>query len=40
MEEYRAQLAADAPPRWSEPDAPAFVGVDRHGNARGIRSPG
>ncbi|WP_331763983.1 tyrosine-type recombinase/integrase [Streptomyces anthocyanicus] len=32
---YRARLAADAEPRWSEPDAPAFVGVDRHGNVTG-----
>ncbi|MFE7861299.1 hypothetical protein [Streptomyces sp. NPDC057403] len=30
---YRACLAAEAPPRWSEPTAPAFVGVDRHGGA-------
>jgi integrase len=32
---YRARLAAEAPLRWSEPDAPAFVGVDRHGNVTG-----
>ncbi|WP_254399257.1 hypothetical protein [Streptomyces sp. AC602_WCS936] len=32
---YRIRLAADAPPRWSVPTAPAFVGVDRHGNVTG-----
>ncbi|MFJ3043049.1 MULTISPECIES: site-specific integrase [Streptomyces] len=36
---YRARLAADAEPRWSEPDAPAFVGVDRHGNVTGGMVP-
>ncbi|MFC7841928.1 tyrosine-type recombinase/integrase [Streptomyces sp. NPDC057382] len=36
---YRARLAAEAPPRWSEPDAPAFVGVDRHGNVTGGMVP-
>ncbi|CAL9673396.1 integrase [Streptomyces sp. enrichment culture] len=36
---YRARLAADAEPRWSEPDAPAFVGVDRHGNVTGGHGP-
>jgi integrase len=36
---YRARLAAEAPPRWSEPTAPAFVGVDRHGNVTGGMVP-
>ncbi|MGC9441954.1 integrase [Streptomyces sp. WG5] len=36
---YRARLAADAQPRWSRPDAPAFVGVDRHGNVTGGMVP-
>ncbi|MFD5652974.1 tyrosine-type recombinase/integrase [Streptomyces sp. NPDC127039] len=36
---YRAHLATDAEPRWSEPDAPAFVGVDRHGNVTGGMVP-
>ncbi|MGA5606171.1 hypothetical protein ACPCUF_35035, partial [Streptomyces griseoincarnatus] len=36
---YRARLAAEAAPRWSEPDAPAFVGVDRHGNVTGGMVP-
>lgn len=36
---YRARLAAEAAPRWSEPTAPAFVGVDRHGNVTGGMVP-
>lgn len=36
---YRARLAVEAPPRWSEPTAPAFVGVDRHGNVTGGMVP-
>ncbi|MFH8797660.1 integrase [Streptomyces sp. NPDC017941] len=36
---YRARLAVDADPRWSAPDAPAFVGVDRHGNVTGGMVP-
>lgn len=36
---YRTRLTAEAPPRWSEPTAPAFVGVDRHGNVTGGMVP-
>lgn len=36
---YRARLAAEAEPRWSAPDAPAFVGIDRHGNVTGGMVP-
>ncbi|MFJ5179391.1 integrase [Streptomyces griseoviridis] len=36
---YRARLAAEAAPRWSEPTAPAFVGIDRHGNVTGGMVP-
>ncbi|WP_437050562.1 integrase [Streptomyces sp. enrichment culture] len=36
---YRARLAAEAAPLWSEPDAPAFVGIDRHGNVTGGMVP-
>jgi hypothetical protein len=36
---YRARLAAEAEPRWSEPDAPAFVGIDRWGNVTGGMVP-
>ncbi|KUN93989.1 tyrosine-type recombinase/integrase [Streptomyces resistomycificus] len=36
---YRARLAAEAPPPWSEPTAPAFVGIDRHGNVTGGMVP-
>jgi integrase len=36
---YRARLAADAEPRWSEPTATAFVGVDRHSNVTGGMVP-
>ncbi|MDQ0390136.1 integrase [Streptomyces sp. DSM 42143] len=36
---YRNRLAAEAEPRWSEPDAPAFVGIDRHGNVSGGMVP-
>ncbi|WP_406368223.1 tyrosine-type recombinase/integrase [Streptomyces sp. NBC_00647] len=36
---YRARLATEAEPRWSEPSAPAFVGVDRHGNVTGGMVP-
>ncbi|EDY43212.2 integrase [Streptomyces sp. SPB074] len=32
---YRARLAAEADPRWSAPDAPAYVGIDRWGNVTG-----
>ncbi|GAA1016864.1 tyrosine-type recombinase/integrase [Streptomyces thermogriseus] len=36
---YRARLAAEAAPRWSAPDAPAFVGIDRWGNVTGGMTP-
>jgi integrase len=36
---YRARLAAEAEPRWSAPNAPAFVGIDRHGNVTGGMTP-
>ncbi|MET9405792.1 integrase [Streptomyces sp. NPDC002935] len=36
---YRSRLAAEAEPRWSQPDAPAFVGIDRHGNVTGGMVP-
>jgi integrase len=36
---YRGRLATEAEPRWSEPTAPAFVGVDRHGNVTGGMVP-
>lgn len=32
---YRKRLTAEAEPRWSAPDAPAFVGIDRWGNVTG-----
>ncbi|MDQ0401500.1 hypothetical protein ABVB69_27925 [Streptomyces sp. NPDC000349] len=35
----RGCIAAEAEPRWSQPDAPAFVGVDRHGNVTGGMAP-
>nr|WP_107908884.1 tyrosine-type recombinase/integrase [Streptomyces chartreusis] len=36
---YRARLVDEAAPRWSAPDAPAFVGIDRHGNVTGGMTP-
>lgn len=36
---YRKRLAAEAAPRWSQPDAPAFVGIDRWGNVTGGMTP-
>ncbi|WP_309062531.1 hypothetical protein [Streptomyces sp.] len=36
---YGTRLTAEAPPRWWEPTAPAFVGVDRHGNVTGGMAP-
>ncbi|MER5514958.1 integrase [Streptomyces sp. NPDC002763] len=36
---HRARLAAEAEPRWSQPDAPEFVGIDRHGNVTGGMVP-
>jgi integrase len=36
---YRERLAVEAAPRWSEPTAPAFVGIDRHGNVTGGMVP-
>lgn len=36
---YREQVAAEADPRWSAPDAPAFVGIDRWGNVTGGMGP-
>lgn len=32
---YREQLATEAAPRWSAPDTPAFVGINRHGGVTG-----
>jgi integrase len=36
---YRERLAAEADPRWSAPDAPAIVGIDRWGNITGGMGP-
>ncbi|MCQ8772066.1 integrase [Streptomyces telluris] len=36
---YRARLAAEADPRWSWPDAPAFVGIDQWGHITGGMGP-
>ncbi|MGA4803571.1 integrase [Streptomyces lavendulocolor] len=36
---YRTRLAAEADPRWSRPDAPAFVGIDRWGRVTGGMVP-
>lgn len=36
---YRARLAAEADPRWSQPDAPAFVGIHRSGRVTGGMGP-
>lgn len=36
---YRTRLAAEAAPRWSRPDAPAFVGIDRWGHITGGMGP-
>ncbi|MGW5695566.1 integrase [Streptomyces asiaticus] len=36
---YRTRLAAEADPRWSAPDAPAFVGIDQWGNVTGGMGP-
>lgn len=36
---YRHRLAAEAEERWSRPDAPAFVGIDRWGHVTGGMVP-
>jgi integrase len=36
---YRERLAAEADPRWSAPDAPAFVGINRWGAVTGGMVP-
>jgi len=36
---YRERLAAEAAPRWSLPDAPAFVGIHRSGRVTGGMVP-
>jgi len=36
---YRARLASEAAPRWSAPDAPAFVGIHRSGRVTGGMVP-
>lgn len=36
---YRTRLAADADPKWSAPDAPAFVGIHRSGTVTGGMVP-
>ncbi|MGI5485075.1 hypothetical protein [Streptomyces lavendofoliae] len=36
---YRQRLTAEADPRWSAPDAPAFVGIDRWGHVAGGMVP-
>ena len=36
---YRARLAAEADPKWSAPDAPAFVGIHRSGRVTGGMGP-
>lgn len=36
---YRARLAAEADPKWSAPDAPAFVGIHRSGTVTGGMGP-
>lgn len=36
---YRTRLAAEADPRWSAPDAPAFVGIDQWGHITGGMGP-
>lgn len=36
---YRERLAAEADPRWSLPDAPAFVGIHRSGTVTGGMVP-
>ncbi|MFF1298119.1 MULTISPECIES: tyrosine-type recombinase/integrase [unclassified Streptomyces] len=36
---YRARLAAEADPRWSAPDAPAFVGINRWDRVTGGMVP-
>ncbi|MDH6229392.1 tyrosine-type recombinase/integrase [Streptomyces sp. MJP52] len=36
---YRHRLATDADPRWSTPDAPAFLAIDRWGNPTGGLTP-
>ncbi|MFJ4674085.1 site-specific integrase [Kitasatospora purpeofusca] len=36
---YRERLADEAEPRWSEPAAPAFVGIDRWGRVTGGMVP-
>lgn len=38
-ETYRDRLATEADPRWSTPEAPAFVGIDRWGNVTGGMGP-
>lgn len=37
--DYRERLAAEADPRWSAPDAPAFVGIHRSGTVTGGMGP-
>jgi integrase len=36
---YRERLAVEADPRWSAPDAPAFVGIHRSGTVTGGMGP-
>lgn len=36
---YRERLAGEADPKWSAPDAPAFVGINRWGTVTGGMSP-
>lgn len=36
---YRERLATEAAPKWSGPDAPAFVGIDQWGNVTGGMGP-
>ncbi|NYV75483.1 integrase, partial [Streptomyces sp. UH6] len=36
---YRKRLSAEVDPRWSAPDAPAFLGIDRWGNPTGGLTP-
>jgi len=36
---YRERLAAEADPKWSAPDAPAFVGIHRSGRVTGGMGP-
>ncbi|MFB7191619.1 integrase [Streptomyces sp. NPDC056230] len=36
---YRTRLVAEHGPRWADPPAPAFVGIDRWGNITGSMGP-